>query len=69
MEMDQICMESNLDNTFYHIFTRIQIWIQMFSNVNTRWMSRIQKHIWILLNLEENIYHFYLLEIYKYKIL
>jgi hypothetical protein len=45
METDKIRMESNSDNTFYHIFSRIQIWIRMFSNTNTKKMSWIQKHI------------------------
>jgi hypothetical protein len=41
METNRIHME--LDNTFYHIFTRIRIWFQMFSNTTTN-MSRILKH-------------------------
>jgi hypothetical protein len=39
METDKIRMESNSNNTFYHIFSRIQIWIRMFSNTNTKKMS------------------------------
>jgi hypothetical protein len=47
METDWIRMKSDSDNTFYHIFTRIRIWIRMFSNTDTKWMSRIRKHIQI----------------------
>jgi hypothetical protein len=47
VETDWIHMESDSDNTFYHIFTRIRIRIRMFSNTNTKRMSRIRKRIWI----------------------
>jgi hypothetical protein len=45
METDQIHMELDSDNTFYHIFTQIRIQIRMFSNTNTKRMSQIQKRI------------------------
>jgi hypothetical protein len=45
METDGIRMESDSDNTFYHIFTRIWIRIRMFSNTNIKLMSRMRKRI------------------------
>jgi hypothetical protein len=45
VETGRIHVESDSNNTFYHIFTRIQIQIRIFSNTNTKQMSRIQKHI------------------------
>jgi len=42
METDWIRIESDLDITFYHILIRIRIWIQVFSNTNTKRMSRIR---------------------------
>jgi hypothetical protein len=38
-------MDSDLNNIFYHIFTQTRIRIRMFSNTNTKWMSRIRKRI------------------------
>jgi hypothetical protein len=70
METDRIHMKSDSDITFYHIFTRIRI--RMFSNTNTntnaKQISRIRYTFGYLLDLEDNIYQFSLLEIYKYKI-
>jgi hypothetical protein len=45
VETGRIHVESDSNNTFYHIFTRIRIQIRIFSNTNTKQMSRIQKHI------------------------
>ena len=45
METDRIRMETDSDNTFYHIFTRIRIRIRMLSNTNTKRMSRIRIRI------------------------
>jgi hypothetical protein len=52
MKTDQIRMESDSDNTFYHIFTRIQIWIRMLSNTNTKRISRIRIRIRIFIRFE-----------------
>jgi hypothetical protein len=49
METDHIRMKSDSDNTFYHLFTRIRIQIQMFSNTNTKRISPIRKHIHIFI--------------------
>jgi hypothetical protein len=38
-------MKSDSGSTFYHIFTRIRIQIRIFSNMNTKRISRIQIHI------------------------
>jgi hypothetical protein len=38
---------SDSHNTFYHFFTRIRLRTRLFSNTNTKRMSRIRIHIWI----------------------
>jgi hypothetical protein len=47
METDRIRMKSDPDINFYQILILIRIQIRMFSNTNTKRMSRIQISILI----------------------
>jgi hypothetical protein len=69
METDRIRMESDLDNNFYHIFTRIWIRIRMFSNTNTKRMYRIRKRIRMFTWFGRQLLPIFLFIIYYYKIM
>jgi hypothetical protein len=67
MEMDRICMESDSNNTFYHILLEYEY---RFECCRIQIQNRCLKFGYTfryLLDLKDNIYQFSLFIIYNYK--
>jgi hypothetical protein len=58
METDRICMESDSDNTFYHIFTQIRMRISRIRIQNE--CLEFGNPFKYLIDLEDNIYQFFI---------